>query len=186
MRPPQGETSLNLNSFWYQQLCYLNPWCDSCGRGALLTFSPPSRTTPEWPQNNKKQKTKKVQMSLAVMRGRNFCRPPCDSPDRGERSVLTDRCNSRACCGLRVLKRASEGGRLTMWEKGSDGKGGKGGTGMEKVFRVTGYQKKIETSRLRSLCPKEHSGEFVDGCAAYLLYTLSFFLPFLCGYRHIL
>ena len=47
---------------------------------------------------------------------------------------------------------------------------------MEKVFRVTGYQKKIETSRLRSLCPKEHSGEFVDGCAAYLLYTLSFFL----------
>lgn len=64
-------------------------------------------------------------MSLAVMRGRNFCRPLCDSPDCGERSVLTDRCNSRACCGLRVRKRASEGGRLTVWEKGSDGKRGK-------------------------------------------------------------
>lgn len=111
-------------------------------------------------------------MSLAVTRGRNFCRPLCDSPDCGERSVLTDRCNSRACWGLRVRKRASEGRRLTVWEKGSDGKRGKRRNWDGKSVQGDRISKKRHEERV----DWGNSGKFVDGCAAYLLYALSFFL----------
>lgn len=68
--------------------------------------------------------------------------------------MLTDRCNSQpaiACGSERVREKYDrQAARLTVREKGSDGEREKEeGTGTEKVFRVTGYQRKVETGRER-------------------------------------
>lgn len=59
------------------------------------------------------------------------------------------------------------------------GKGGKGGTGMEKVFRVTGYQKK-------DMRRESTEVTVVSLLMAVLHIYFTLFLSFFGGYRHIL
>ena len=125
-------------------------WCDACGHWTLLTFSPPWE--PELRdlkrKKNKEKKKNPVQMSLPVMNTMLWLLwPMYGSLNSGECTAPTDRCKSQPAKAWRS-KSVREGEiqqseRVTVREKGSDGKRGrvkkgkKLGQGSKKRYKQT-------------------------------------------------
>lgn len=154
----------------------------------IWTWSPvdilPSfRTTPERPQNNKKNKQKNKKKYKCHWQS-------WEAGTSVALCVTVPTVVSVLCWQTDVIVEPAEAwgsekerAREGDWQcerKEVMGKGGKGGTGMEKVFRVTGYQKKDRDMRREST-----EVTVVSLLMAVLHIYFTLFLSFFGGYRHI-